>query len=199
MNFSPCRCYDKEFHIPPNEPIPFVCLVKPEKKLAANYSESCCTEDLCNDFSKLSQNLTHLPETPGKHGTTLMCNAKNGEKLKPASVSRSCHVDAKLSLNFWKVVWLVRNDYNVYNVHFVWFKSTFSNSQLPNHFKQVQITPSSSTTFHLTRSTSPATHSISFSFLMLPPRVPTSRRSTFSHLWSSFVINVLPPAKENTI
>lgn len=108
MNFSPCRCYDKEFHIPPNEPVPFVCQVKPEKKLKANYSESCCAKDFCNEFSKVNQNLTHVPETPGKHGTTLMCNAKMGKAKTGFSISiMSCR--CKIVLELWKVVWLERN------------------------------------------------------------------------------------------
>lgn len=133
MNFSPCRCYDKEFHIPPNEPIPFVCLVKPEKKLAANYSESCCTEDLCNDFSKLDKNLSHVPEKPGKHGTTLMCNAKMGKAKTGFSISiMSCR--CKIVLELWKVVWLVRNDtYLAFQAAMCTScdSSRFSNSQRP--------------------------------------------------------------------
>lgn len=59
-------------YIPPNEPLPFVCQVKTEKKHKANYSESCCNEDFCNEYSKLSlpelhrHNLSLLPDKPGK-------------------------------------------------------------------------------------------------------------------------------------
>lgn len=99
-SFLSCRCYDKEFHLPPNEPIPFLCQVKPEKKHKANYSESCCTEDYCNEHSELSlnetriHNLSLLPDEPGKDKSFKL----NGEAEK--SLHQSFHVMFKLLVSW---------------------------------------------------------------------------------------------------
>lgn len=69
--FLSCRCLDKKSYIPPDEPFPFICQVKLETKLKANYTDSCCNKDMCNDYSIDNSielhRLSLLPDKPGKH------------------------------------------------------------------------------------------------------------------------------------
>lgn len=77
--FLSYSCLDKKSYIPPDEPFPFICQVKPEKKLKANYSESCCDRDMCNDRlidSVKLHRLSLLPDTPGKHEALSLLGSK---------------------------------------------------------------------------------------------------------------------------